>query len=162
MEDSILAIVFAIGAAGRLGFGDAFQGDASPRLGVQAGQVLFDEEPIGAELYISRDLPGRRLQPVLGASLTDDGAAWAGIGLRWTFGSGRVWLESSLMPGLYFAGNGPDLGSPIEFRSALGLVAALDSGGTVALTVDHRSNAGLAGDNPGLETIGLRWSWLID
>lgn len=130
---------------------------------VAASAVLWKQEPDGFELALTRAFDRRwgAFQPVAGLSLTSGGDVWAGAGLRWRWGSDRLWLEASFMPGLYAAGD-HDLGHPVEFRSALALVWGLDDGATLALTVDHRSNGNLGRENPGMETVGLRWSWPLD
>lgn len=162
MEDGLLAVIFALGGLGRLTFGDALSGDPRPSWEASAAQVRFQDEAIGAEIAAARSFGGGALAPVLGASVTEDGAAWAGAGLRWTLGTDRLWLESTFMPGLHLQGDGPDLGSPLQFRSSLGVVYAFDEGSTLAVTVDHRSNGDFASVNPGLETVAVRWTWPID
>lgn len=168
MDDSFLAILFALGGLGKLAFEDCPAGclaprQATPRWGAQAAQVLFQDEEVGGELYVTRDAGLRRgpFQPVLGASVAENGAVWAGAGLKWRVEAGAVFFESSLVPGLY-AGDGPDLGSVFEVRSGAALGVELGDGSTLALTFDHRSNGDTADLNPGLETVGVRWSWVID
>jgi lipid A 3-O-deacylase len=120
-------------------------------------------EADGLEIALTH-AAGRRFgafQPVAGVSLSSGGDAWAGGGVRWTVAGQRLALEASFMPGLYVAAR-HDLGHPVEFRSGLGVTWTFESGATLALVLDHRSNGGLGRDNPGLETVGLRWSWPLD
>lgn len=160
MSDSFLALLFAAGAAGRLAFGDALPpGDEAARWGLQGSRAVFQGEGVGGEAMVVRDLRPGALAPVVAASVTDDGAAWAGLGLRWRLGGPRLWAEGSLMPGLYAQGDGPDLGHALQFRSTLAVGTTFESGMSVALAVDHRSNANISSLNPGLETVGLRVSW---
>lgn len=130
---------------------------------VQTGALLFRQEMTGAEVMVTRAFGVRwgAFQPVAGASLDAEGGAWAGAGVRWTLGSGPFTFETSFMPGLQMGGE-HDLGHPVEFRSGVAFAWEMDGGATLALTVDHRSNAGLGDDNPGLETVGLRVSWALD
>ena len=92
--------------------------------------------------------------------MTDRGSAWLGFGAAWTgvFADDRLYVELSLMPGLYAAGDGPDLGSPLEFRSGIEIGYQAPAGWRLGLSADHRSNGGIVSDNPGLETVQLRIS----
>ena len=72
---------------------------------------------------------------------------------------GAGWFaEGSVMPGFYDAGDGPDLGSNLQFRSALGLGYEFAGGSTLSVHYDHRSNADIESLNPGLETIAIRYA----
>jgi lipid A 3-O-deacylase len=66
-------------------------------------------------------------------------------------------LRPSLAVGLYSRGQGRELGSPLEFRSALAVERSVGEV-RLALYVYHLSNAGLGTLNPGLEGIGLGFS----
>lgn len=65
-----------------------------------------------------------------------------------------VQLRPSLAAGLYSRGEGRELGSPLEFRSALAVERSLGDV-RLALYLYHLSNAGLGDLNPGLEGIGF-------
>ncbi len=93
-----------------------------------------------------------------GAMIDDIGDAWVGVGLSGLASLGDRWfVEASLMPGLYEEGQGRnDLGDAVEFRSLIGLGYALDPDTRLSVAVDHRSNAGLGDDNPGVNTFSLR------
>jgi hypothetical protein len=133
-----------------------------PRWAVSGGAVLFQEEIDGAELYLRRDL-GLRLgpfQPSFGVSVASGGATWIGAGMQYTLeGPLDLYLQGHVMPGLYFPGDGNDLGGAVQFRSGLELGYETPTGLRLGLSFDHRSNAGLKSDNPGLETLQLRVSW---
>lgn len=135
------------------------------RFWVQAGVVEFQRDQIGEEIFIGRDLDRASgpFQKSLGVSITDQGSVWIGYGnkTQWELGSGWF-FEGSAMPGLYVEGNGEDLGGAIQFRSSLGLGYEFDNGATLSMHYDHRSNAGLDDDNPGLETIGIRYAFIIE
>lgn len=164
--DGTLAAVFAIASLADMGInycpdGGCLQyGSATSHLSAEASQLRFQDEGIGNEIYFNYDLDYLRgpYQPTLGASVADNGAAWVGMGVKstWWLGNSGAFAEGSLMPGFYFSGDGPDLGSSLEFRSALGAGYEFGNGATVSLLYDHRSNADLADTNPGLETVGLR------
>ena len=136
--------------------------DRAPRLAVSAGSVVFRGETTGSELYLRFDA-GRRygpFRPVYGVSLSDAGEAWLGAGLAYALQprDWPVYAEFHLMPGLYAAGSGADLGGPVAFRSGVELGYETGRGLRIGLGVDHRSNAGLYSQNPGLETVHLRVS----
>jgi len=132
------------------------------RIAVSAGDVQFQKDSIGSEVYVRYDF-GRAygpFQPALGVSVTDDNDAWIGFGATWTgrFAHNRGYVQLHLMPGLYAQGDGVDLGSPIEFRSGAEIGYEARNGVRVGLSYDHRSNADLESLNPGLETVQLRVS----
>ena len=130
---------------------------------VSANRVIFEGDQIGNELFVRYDLDHKRgpFQPTFGASVTDTSDVWIGNGanIEWTFGRrDAVFLELSLMPGFYFQGNGPDLGGILEARSGIALGYEFQNGGKLAVSFDHRSNADIYGTNPGLETLGVRYT----
>lgn len=95
---------------------------------------------------------------VYGASVTDRGAVWAGVGLGAMLGLGGGWaVDGSVMPGLRHDGSGPDLGHPVQIRSSAAVSRALGPG-RLAFGVDHLSNANLGRENPGSDAVFLRWS----
>lgn len=166
--DAIYALVFAAGGLATMVDGDCPTGclrrdDAAPALSFQLSEARFQGEPAGVEIMARRDLAVAfgPFQPMLAASTTEDGAAWVGAGLRWEARLGRLVTEASFAPGLYVAGDGPRIGTTLEFRS--GLAAGWDFGpATVSVSLDHRSNGGLSDTNPGLETVGLRVTIPLD
>ena len=131
-------------------------------IAVSAGSVFLNEDRIGTEIYVRRDT--RRqfgpFQATYGVSVTDDGSVWFGAGPSYSlpFKSDAIFVQLHTMAGLYLAGDGADLGGPIEFRSGVEVGFVAQSGMRFGLTYDHRSNADLYADNPGLETIQLRVS----
>lgn len=98
-------------------------------------------------------------QPMAGGMVTSDGAAnvYAGISLDIFFGN-RIVLRPSFAPGLYFKGSGHDLGHVVEFRSGVELAYRFDNRARLGLEIYHLSNAHLADENPGEETIALVYS----
>ena len=97
-------------------------------------------------------------QPTVAASVAANGATWVGVGATWERTFGDLVLMTSLIPGYYQNGNGPDLGFPLEFRSTIGAGYNFDNGMRLSVTFDHRSNSELGKVNPGLETYGLQLS----
>ena len=91
------------------------------------------------------------------ASTEGDLFIGGGIWARWHWQNGWF-IDSSIMPGLYDEGTSDnDLGSAFEIRSLLGVGYQLESGAAVSVAITHKSNAGLASENPGSETYLLRY-----
>ena len=95
-------------------------------------------------------------QPMVGVSATTDAAGYiyAGLSVDIFFGN-RFVLRPSFAPGLFYEGNGKDLGSVIEFRSALEAAYRFDDRSRLGIEISHRSNAGLDDRNPGEESLML-------
>lgn len=94
----------------------------------------------------------------LAGSYSDDDSSWLGAGVTMLYPFGQGWfIEGSFMPGLYDDGGfGTDLGSDLEFRSLLGIGHTLGAG-SISLAINHMSNANTAEDNPGVNSVGLRY-----
>ncbi len=132
-------------------------------LSISGGSVIFEGEGIGSELFARYDFGTRYgpFQPVIGASITNDGDVWIGNGavIEGRFGSNKAaFVELSLMPGFQFRGNGPDLGGVLEARSGIAVGYEFKNGGKLALSFDHRSNADIYTVNPGMETLSMRYT----
>ena len=145
----------------------ASQSPAPARLQLQYGDTYFQEEVVGTELYVSYDLPKYigAIQPTVGASMTDTNDLWFGAGGKWSTERTTDWpvyIELSLMPGIYLQNEGEDLGFPLQFRGSLAAGYHFNNGASVAVVFDHRSNADFAELNPGIETLGVRFSWEMD
>jgi lipid A 3-O-deacylase len=132
------------------------------RWAFSTGAVVFQDEVDGAEVYLRRDfgvLIGP-FQPSLGASIATAGSAWIGAGFLYTLGRGEgLYIQGNIMPGIYIQGEGNDLGGWLEFRSGVEIGYEANSGVRYGLSLDHRSNAGIYDENPGLETVQFRVSW---
>jgi hypothetical protein len=142
---------------------DCFAAENTPsRLALSTGAVAFQDELDGAEVYLRRDfgvLIGP-FQPSLGASIASGGATWLGAGVQYTLGPAEgFYVQGTLMPGIYIQGDGNDLGGWLEFRSGIEIGYEARSGIRYGLSLDHRSNAGIYDENPGLETLQFRVSW---
>ncbi|MBU2960177.1 acyloxyacyl hydrolase [Citreicella sp. C3M06] len=140
-------------------------GDVAPRVAFSAGSSLERRADTGAEAYLRYDL-SRTIGPfgqAIGLSLGEESGAWAGYGLTWGTGLGNspFYTELHVMPGLYAASDSFDLGGPIEFRSGIELGYEADNGWRYALSYDHRSNAQIYDNNPGIETVQFRVSMPI-
>ena len=131
-----------------------------------AGEVVFQENGVGEEIYFRRDTRYAfgPFQITWGASVTDDGGSWVGIGTVGAYHTpnDRWFLEFHSMPGLYVEGGERDLGGPVQFRSGIAVGYQAPSGVRAALSFDHRSNAGIYSQNPGLETVQFRVSFPLN
>lgn len=170
--DGTLAAIYLVASLLDMGVNHCGQGGclaryaAPARLSVQAADVQFQGAGIGQELYLGYDLDHRYgpFQPTVGLSITEQGAGWIGFGVksRMEIGAAGLFAEGSIMPGYYTAGDGPDLGGNLHFRSALGLGYEFDNGATLSVLFDHRSNADTRPSNPGMETISVRYQVALD
>ena len=133
-----------------------------PRVGISAGEWVERNASPQGEVYLRYDFGVRRgpFRTVAGLSVAESGETWAGIGNTYFFniGDGGLYGELHAMPGVYFDNGGFDLGGEIVFRSGIELGFEDRSGWRYALTYDHRSNAGLYDDNPGVETVQFKVS----
>lgn len=94
------------------------------------------------------------LQPVFGVSIAKNKLGWVGSGFAWTWRPepNKLFVRVTSMAGIYKRGSGPNLGGPIQFRTALDMGMTAASGAEFGIGVDHRSNAGLYQVNPGLNS----------
>jgi len=138
------------------------QSDVTPRFSISGGEILERNAEAAAEMYLRYDL-GTRVGPfgtAAGLSVAEAGETWAGFGATYTipFGRSGAYAELHAMPGLYFDNGGFDLGGPVAFRSGLELGYETSKGWRMALSYDHRSNAGIYDENPGIETVQFKVS----
>lgn len=126
------------------------------------GNAYFQGEKTATEVYYRRDTGTAHgpFQMVYGVSVTDQGSTWAGLGHAWTRTNwaGNAYVQLHAMTGLYLKGEGPDLGGPIEFRSGIELGYENRKGWRYAVSYNHRSNAGIYDENPGVETVNFKIS----
>ena len=136
--------------------------DVTPYASIALGETVFQENSVGEEVYFRRDtgIANGPFQLVYGASASSDGELWAGIGHAYTvpIPFENMFLQLHAMTGLYEEGEGVDLGGPIEFRSGIEIGYQNRQGLRIGIGFDHRSNAGLYSNNPGLETVHMRVS----
>lgn len=167
--DGTLAVLFLVAGLTDMGFnycpneGCFAENPTDGRLGLSYGNVMFQEENISEEVFLRYDVPVTYgpFQPTMGLSGTMDGDLWAGAGAAWTAHLNQAYLQLYLMPGLWAQGNGPDLGSVVEFRSGVEVGWEARNGIRYGLTYDHRSNADLSSTNPGMETFQFKISFPI-
>ena len=136
--------------------------DTVPRFSIAGGEVLERNAEAAPEVYLRYDL-GKNIGPfgtAAGLSVGEESGTWIGYGATYTipFGRSGAYAELHAMPGLYFDNGGFDLGGPVAFRSGLELGYETNAGWRVALSYDHRSNAGIYDENPGVETVKFKVS----
>ena len=103
-----------------------------------------------------------RLRPQITLSIPNFCSLFLGIGIGWECHlTERITLTPSFSPGLYYRGNGRNLGYPIEFRSAIELSYRLNRNNWVGIQAYHISNAHLANKNPGINAYVLFFAFPI-
>ena len=124
-------------------------------LGVGSYDVIQNEDNTAAAQieYMS----GKKLwvfNPFAGVMGTLDSAVYGYGGIAYDLKLSDHWiLTPSFAAGIYARGDGRDLGSPIEFRSAIALDYEFDNGVRAGLQFFHISNAGLTDQNQGVEVL---------
>jgi len=102
-----------------------------------------------------------RLSARFGATLEvqETGDVFAGAGISAVIDLNNDWfIENSVMPGAYHESSaGNDLGSAFEIRTLLAVGKRFANGRAVSLAFSHKSNASTADENPGVNTLTLRW-----
>ena len=135
--------------------------ETTPRFAISAGEVLERRAKPAGEIYMRYDLGHKRgpFGRAAGLSVGEHGEVWMGFGQTYEVSLGdRFYTELHAMPGLYFDNGGFDLGGPIEFRSGIEVGYENREGWRFGLSYDHRSNAGIYKNNPGVETVQFRVS----
>lgn len=135
-------------------------------LGAGVSGVLDDDQDA---LFEAEFRPGLRIgdgliaedlgiAPMIGGFVTTAGAAYGygGFGIEWLIDDSYVVMPFTGI-GLYNRGDGPNLGSYVEFRSGLELGYRFENDMQLGLTAAHLSNAGIGDSNPGLEIITVRF-----
>lgn len=106
-------------------------------------------------------------RPHLGAHVNTSGdTSQLYFGLTWTFDlTDRFWVAfgggGAVHNGKLTTGNGEDLqlGSAAQFRWTAEAGVTLDEHNRLSVMLDHVSNAGLAKENVGLDTLGVRYGY---
>lgn len=96
---------------------------------------------------------------IAGAISDDDaGDFFIGVGPAGLWQLRDHWFfEASVMPGYFSEGDDAnDLGSEFEIRSLLGIGRKVSEGLSLSLAVSHKSNAGTAERNPGVDELSVR------
>ncbi len=135
----------------------------SPEIALSSGVFeVFESDgqstEFGAEYRFAPQLWD--LVSAVGFNANTDGGYWAHAGVRYNFALSEKWL---LTPQLalvgYEDGGGTDLGSGFLFRSGLELGYRLSASSKLSVTLYHMSNADLAKNNPGSESLIISYSF---
>ena len=89
------------------------------------------------------------LSPITGGMITADNASYVYTGIQAQYKLGAINLTPSFTPGLYFEGDGKDLGHILEFKSEVQLSLNIFQNSELGLSYNHISNASLGNKNPG-------------
>jgi lipid A 3-O-deacylase len=89
------------------------------------------------------------LSPITGALITADAASYLYTGVQAQYKLGFLNVTPSFTPGIYFEGDGKDLGHLIEFKSELQFSLDLSKTSELGFSYNHLSNASLGDKNPG-------------
>ena len=89
------------------------------------------------------------LSPITGALITADAASYLYTGVQAQYKLGFLNVTPSFTPGIYFEGDGKDLGHLIEFKSELQFSLDLSKTSGLGFSYNHLSNASLGDKNPG-------------
>ena len=103
----------------------------------------------GVQHINTEDIYFENLQPVTGAMITADNATYFYKGFQIQNGDGAFKFTPSFTPGLYFEGDGKDLGHVIEFKTELQISFEISSNSELGFSYNHISNASLGDKNPG-------------
>ena len=98
---------------------------------------------------LNRDTFLGNLSPITGALVTADSAGYIYTGVQAQYKLGVLNFTPSFTPGLYFEGDGKDLGHLIEFKSELQISLDLSKTSELGFSYNHISNASLGDKNPG-------------
>ena len=98
---------------------------------------------------LNRDTFLGNLSPITGALITADAASYLYTGIQGQYNLGALNITPSFTPGLYFEGDGKDLGHLIEFKSELQFSLDLSKNSELGFSYNHISNASLGDKNPG-------------
>ena len=97
---------------------------------------------------LNRDTFFGNLSPITGFLITADSAGYIYTGVQAQYKLGLLNFTPSFTPGLYFEGDGKDLGHLIEFKSELQISLDLSRSSELGLSYNHISNASLGDKNP--------------
>ena len=94
------------------------------------------------------------IRPSFGVAATTDASlyGWTALNLDIFFGS-RIVLTPSTGVGLYYDGDGQDLGSVVEFRNGAELAWRFDDRSRAGIGMHYLSNYGIGDDDPGTTTM---------
>ena len=99
------------------------------------------------ELFIEAD--HGKFSPITGAFITSKNAFYLYTGIQAEYQLGSLIITPSFAPGYYGAGNGKDLGYPLEFKTEVQMSFDVSDSTHLGMSYNHISNASLGEKNPG-------------
>ena len=129
----------------------------SNELNVYTGMFDFSDDGKSSVLVgfqhqnenLNRDTFLGNLSPITGALITADSAGYIYSGVQAQYKIGALNVTPSFTPGLYYEGDGKDLGHILEFKSEIQLSLNLSQSAELGFSYNHLSNASLGDKNPG-------------
>ena len=98
---------------------------------------------------LNRDTFFGNISPITGALITADNAGYVYTGIQAQYKIGNFNITPSFTPGLYYEGDGKDLGHLVEFKSEVQISLDIFKNSELGLSYNHISNASLGDKNPG-------------
>ena len=98
---------------------------------------------------LNRDTIIGNISPITGAFVTENSATYIYTGFEWNIDMGSLVFTPSFAPGLYYEGDGKDLGHVIEFKSEIQFSYSFSETSKIGASYNHLSNASLGDKNPG-------------
>lgn len=153
------------GIVGLLGLLACFSVEAqSPEVAISAGSFEVFESDNSLELGVEYRFASQdsffNLIPAVGVSANSDGGYWVHAGARYDINMGDKWVLTPQLAGVaYEDGGGQDLGSGFLFRTGIELGYRINPSSRLALSLYHMSNADLAKNNPGSESLMVSYSF---
>jgi lipid A 3-O-deacylase len=136
---------------------DSLSVDSTEELNVYTGMFDFSDDGKRAQLIgfqhqdesLNRDTFLGNLSPITGLMITEDNASYIYTGIQAQYKIGNLNFTPSFTPGLYYEGDGKDLGHIIEFKSELQFSLDLSESSELGFSYNHLSNASIGNKNPG-------------
>ncbi len=97
------------------------------------------------------------ISPITGVFITENSASYVYTGFEWNVDMGKLIFTPSFAPGLYFEGDGKDLGHVLEFKSEIQFSYEFSKNSRIAFSYNHISNASLGDKNPGANSYMLNF-----
>ena len=98
---------------------------------------------------LNRDTIIGNISPITGGFVTENSAVYVYTGFEWNVDMGTLMFTPSFAPGLYYEGDGKDLGHVIEFKSEIQFTYEFSDNSHIGFSYNHVSNASLGDKNPG-------------
>ncbi len=122
-----------------------------------------DDEAVDLRVEYRSDVRLWILKPWFGGEVTTDKAIYGVAGLLVDFELSDRWiLTPSAGLGLYYDGDGKDLGSTVEFRTQIEIARRFEDRSRFGFALSHISNANLDDTNPGTEILSLYYAIPLD